>query len=142
NRAIRSEPVLDVERLAETVADLLRNGAALNIRTAAGGEANEDADWVLGIRLRPCAARECREDGSARGQMQELSAEKFHRADRMPALSAAIPHRRFRHRQLRTHSPLILASATNCAHLRVSAAMNVLNPCGVTALVSTLSFRN
>ena len=70
--------LLDHERLAErrTQAGLQR---AREVIGAAAGRERHDHSYRLGrIGLRPCCARHARQRGSARGQMQKLSAGKFH----------------------------------------------------------------
>ena len=47
-------------------------------RHAAGDDAHDDAHWSRRIRLRPCDPRNDGQRGSARGEMQKLSAGKFH----------------------------------------------------------------
>ena len=49
-----------------------------DVSAAAGGKADNDADRPRWIGLRPRKARHGRERGSARGQMQKISAGKFH----------------------------------------------------------------
>ena len=50
--AVGAEPVLDEERLLQIGGELLRDGARLQVRARARGEADEDADRMLGILLR------------------------------------------------------------------------------------------
>ena len=87
-------PVLDHERLTKPLRQPLSqqargsvrpaagglpdNDARYGIGTAAGGKADDDADRPRRIGLRPRDARHGRERGSARGQMQKISAGKFH----------------------------------------------------------------
>src|SRR5262245_4851003 len=71
-------PILDDERLAEALGELLADQARDNVSSAAGGITDNDAHrprWI-GFRLRQ--PRDGRQHGSARGQMQKLSAGKFH----------------------------------------------------------------
>ncbi len=53
---VRTQPVLDVEVLSERLAELLRDGAGLDVGPAAGRKANDDADrtrWIiLGLAAR------------------------------------------------------------------------------------------
>ena len=56
--AVGAEPVLDEERLLEIGGELLGDGAGLQVRAGAGGEADQDADRMLGILLRLRGKRE------------------------------------------------------------------------------------
>jgi hypothetical protein len=49
-----------------------------DVGRAAGGKADHDADRPRRIGLRSCHLRDDRQRGSARGQMQECAAGKFH----------------------------------------------------------------
>jgi hypothetical protein len=49
-----------------------------DIRSAAGWESDQESHWSCRIGLRPCDRGRRRERGSARCQMQKLSAGKFH----------------------------------------------------------------
>ena len=57
---------------------------------AAGGKANDDAHRPRRIGLRPRDPRHGRQRGSARGQMQKLSAGKFHGDDPSSTFSRRI----------------------------------------------------
>jgi hypothetical protein len=52
--------------------------ARKHVSYAARGKADDDAHRPRRIGLRPCDAGYGRQRGSARGQMQEISAGKFH----------------------------------------------------------------
>src|SRR5262249_51840699 len=70
--------VLDHERLAESLVQPLSDHPRMNVIRAAGREGHNDACRPRWIGLRPRDARHRRERGGARGQMQKLSAGKFH----------------------------------------------------------------
>ena len=55
--AVGAEPVLDEELLARLGAELLRDRAGLDVRAAAGGEADQDAHRVIRIWLRQYRSR-------------------------------------------------------------------------------------
>src|SRR5262249_46353359 len=71
-------PILDYKRLAEPLRQPLSNHPGGDVGRPAGGKADDDADRPRWIGLRPRYPRHCRQRGSARGQMQKLSAGKFH----------------------------------------------------------------
>jgi hypothetical protein len=66
-------PVLDHELLAQPLRQPLPHDPRHDVGRAAGGKADDDADRARRIGLRPREARDGRQRGSARGQMQELS---------------------------------------------------------------------
>ena len=70
--------VLDDELLAEPFRQPLPRQPRDDVGRAAGGKANDDAHRPRRIGLRPSEARHGRKRGSARGQMQKISAGKFH----------------------------------------------------------------
>src|SRR5215472_12413478 len=70
--------VLNDEWLAQALRQPLAHQAYQYIRRAAGGRGDDDAHRPRRIGLRPSEARDGRERGNARGQMQKLSAGKFH----------------------------------------------------------------
>src|SRR5258705_13278070 len=77
--ATRARPVLDNERLAETLLEPLTNEARRYVSWAAGRSANNDAHRPRRIALRPCSPRQGPQRNSAGGQMQKLSSVgKFH----------------------------------------------------------------
>ena len=75
-----ARPVLDDEWLAEPLRQPLSHQAREDVGRAAGGKADDDAHRPRRIGLRPSDARHGRQRGSARGQMQEFAAGKFHGA--------------------------------------------------------------
>src|SRR5262249_24714167 len=74
----RARSVLDDERLAEALGELLADEARDNVGSAAGGIANDDAYGPGRVVLRPSDTRHGWQRGSARGQMQKISAGTFH----------------------------------------------------------------
>jgi hypothetical protein len=80
-------PVLDDELLAEQPAERLCEHARGNIARGAGTKANDDAHRPRRIGLRFCHPRYGRQRGSARGQMQECAAGKFH-GDGLPGITS------------------------------------------------------
>jgi hypothetical protein len=56
----------------------MRDQACGDIRGTAGGKPDEQAYRTVRISLRPSDARDRRQRGSARGQMQKFAAGKFH----------------------------------------------------------------
>ena len=76
--AAGARPVLDDEWLAEPLRQPLTDQAREDVVRAAGGKADDDAHRPRRIGLRPSETRHGRERGSARCQMQKLTARKFH----------------------------------------------------------------
>src|SRR5262249_14668097 len=76
--AAGSRTVVDDERLTEPLRQPLTYQARRDVRTASRREANNDAHRPRWIGLRPSDARDCRQRSSAGGQMQKISAGKFH----------------------------------------------------------------
>src|ERR1700704_7070376 len=79
-----ARPVLDDEWLAEALRQPLTEQAREDVGRAAGGKANHDAYWPRGIGLRrsdlrPSDLRHRQHRGSARGEIQECAAGKFHK---------------------------------------------------------------
>jgi hypothetical protein len=72
--------VLDDDLLAQNFAHALRHEAAEHVLRSTGGEGNNHRDGSRRIRLRPSEARDDRECGSARDQMQKSTAGTFHDA--------------------------------------------------------------
>src|SRR5262249_28815036 len=70
-------PVLDKELLAESLRKPLRYQARDDVGRATGRNADDNAHRPRWIGLRPRDARHGRERGSARGQMEKISAGKF-----------------------------------------------------------------
>src|SRR5262245_64889790 len=73
-----TRPVFDEEWLAEPLRQPLRDQACDDVGRPASGVADDDAHRTRWIGLRPSDPRHGRERGSARGQMQKISAGKFH----------------------------------------------------------------
>src|SRR5262249_34804745 len=76
--AAGTRSVLDNKRLTETLRQPLGYQARDDIRPAAGRKTDNDAHWSRGISLCPCEARDGRQRGSARGEMQESTARSCH----------------------------------------------------------------
>ena len=76
----RAADVFDDDLLAQNFAHALRHEAAEHVLRSAGGEGNNHRDGSRRIRLRPSEARDDRECGSARDQMQKSTAGTFHDA--------------------------------------------------------------
>src|SRR5262249_44179025 len=74
----RAGSVLDNKLLAEAFRQPLTNEAGDNVVRPAGDKADDDTDWPRGISLRACNPRHPRQRGGARGEMEKLSAGKFH----------------------------------------------------------------
>jgi hypothetical protein len=69
------------ERLAKPLREPLTHQPGDNVGLAASGSGNNDTDRPRRIGLRACIARDGRERGSTRGQMQKLpSVGEFHGA--------------------------------------------------------------
>ena len=75
--AAGARPVLDDEWLAEPLRQPLADQARDDVGAAAGGKADDDAHRPRRIGLRPRDARDGRQRGSARCQMQKSTAGKF-----------------------------------------------------------------
>ncbi len=60
DRAVRAEPVLHIELLAQAVAELLRDRAPLNVRSAARGETDRQPAPGGPDRFCACAAVDAR----------------------------------------------------------------------------------
>src|SRR5262249_47689856 len=71
-------PVLDNELLIEPLRQPLTDQAGDNVGWSARGKADNDAHRPRRIGLRPREARHGWERGRASGQMQKISAGKFH----------------------------------------------------------------
>src|SRR5262245_18148566 len=72
-----AHPILDDERLAEALGELLADQARDHVGSAAGGITDNDAHRPRRIGLRPRETRHGRQRGSAGGQMEKISAWKF-----------------------------------------------------------------
>src|SRR5262249_22846892 len=70
--------VLDDELVAETLREPLCHHARNDVGGAPGGKADDDAHRPRRIGFRPRETRGGRQRGSARGQVQKISAEKVH----------------------------------------------------------------
>ena len=73
-----ARPVLDDEWLAEPLRQPLAHQAREDVIRGTGGKADDQAHWPSRIGLRPRDARDGRKRGSARCQMQNSTAGKFH----------------------------------------------------------------
>src|SRR5215468_1184200 len=91
-----ARPILDDERLAEALGELLADQARDNVSSAAGGITDNDAHRPRRIGLRPRDVGDGWQRGGARGQMQEISAGKFHFDPSLSGLSIRSPRRRGR----------------------------------------------
>ena len=67
-------PVLNNELLAEALRQPLSYQACHDVGGTTGGESDDDAHWARRIGLRPSEARDGRQRGSARDQMQKSAA--------------------------------------------------------------------
>src|SRR5262245_20614152 len=76
--ATRARPVLDHEWLAKPLRQPLTHQTGDDVGRSAWGEWGDDAHRPRRISLRPRDARQSRQRGGARGQMQEFAAGKFH----------------------------------------------------------------
>src|SRR5262249_10297911 len=76
--APRAGPVLDDKLLAEPFRQPLRDEPCTGVEWAASGIADENAHRPRRIGLRSRNPRHSRQRGRARGQMQKISAGKFH----------------------------------------------------------------
>src|SRR5262249_4906360 len=70
--------VLDIELLPERFAEFLSRNPREDIGASAGREWHNHAHCTRRIGLRPREARDGRQRGSARGQMQKISAGEVH----------------------------------------------------------------
>src|SRR5215467_1368372 len=75
---IRARDVFDDEWLTKPLGKPSPQHTRENIRRTAGRRTDDDAHRPRRVGLRPRDARHGRQRGSARGQMQKLSAGKFH----------------------------------------------------------------
>src|SRR6516165_5561841 len=73
-----TRPVFDEEWLAEPLRQPLRDQACDDVGRPASGVADDDAHRPRWIALRPSKARHGRQRGSARCEMEKISAGKFH----------------------------------------------------------------
>src|SRR5262245_38411048 len=111
-------PVVDDERLAESIRQLLTQQPRDDVGRAAGRKTDENAHRPRRIGLRPSDARDSRQRGSTRGQMQEFAAGKFHGLPLCNVGDATL------------YSALILAARITFAHLAVSDLMTTANSSG------------
>src|SRR5262249_11941349 len=77
NVAGGTRPVLDDERLPKPLRQRLTNQPRSCVGRAAAGKADDDAHRPAWVALRPSEARDGRQRGNARGQMQKFPAGKF-----------------------------------------------------------------
>src|SRR5712671_1910437 len=78
NAIAGARPVLNDEWLAKPFRQPLTDQAREDVGCAARGTSDDDAHRSRRIGLRPSDARDDRECGSTRCQMQKLTARKFH----------------------------------------------------------------
>src|SRR5262245_27726299 len=76
----RAGDVLHIKLLAEMLGELLRSKTREYVGRAAGLERHDDAHRPRRPRLRRCVARERRQRGGARQQLENLSARRIHGA--------------------------------------------------------------
>src|SRR5262245_43713106 len=76
--ATGSGPVLDDEGLARTLRQSLRQEARSDVADTPSRKENHQTHRPRRIGLRPRDARQGRQHGSTGGQMQKISAGKFH----------------------------------------------------------------
>ena len=94
NIAGRSGAVLDHEALPEPLRQPLSDQSAEDVIAATRRIANDDAHRSRRIGLRPRTPQHGRQRGSARGQMQKISAGKFHRRPSISRRFIRSPRRR------------------------------------------------
>src|SRR5262249_55716214 len=104
--------------LAEPLREPLTYQARRDVRTASGREANNDAHRPRRIGLCPSEARDGRQRGSARCEMEKISAGEIHCLPLCNASDATL------------YSALILAARITFAHLAVSDLMTRANSSG------------
>src|SRR5262252_11074004 len=78
NIGARARPVLDNEWLAQPLGQPLTHQTGDEVGVAGGGERHDHPNRARRIGLRPCDSRHSRQRGSARCQMEKISAGKFH----------------------------------------------------------------
>src|SRR5262249_31230827 len=88
--------VLDYDLLAEPLRKPLSYQPCHNVGATSGGKSDNDADWPRRISLRPSEARRGRQRGSARSQMQKLSAGKIPFLTSLPLYVTPTPRRQLR----------------------------------------------
>src|SRR5262245_66612941 len=76
--AATTRTILNDEMLSKPFRKQLTEQSRVDIVRAAGRKGNDDTHRPRGIGLRSCDMRRKRQRGSARGQMQKISAGKFH----------------------------------------------------------------
>src|SRR5262249_25957651 len=114
--------VLDYELLAQPVRQPLSHQACGDVGGSASRKADDNADRPRRIGLRPCYPRYGRQRGSARGQMQKISAVKFHSTP--PEFQPTVS---------RNHSGLMFAARTTLPHFSVSSAISLPKSAGEPA---------
>src|SRR5262249_51797227 len=78
NIAARAWSILDDERLTEPLRQALAHQASDDVSRSTRRKTDNDVDWSCRIGLGPGEMRYGRERGSAGGQMQKITARKFH----------------------------------------------------------------
>ena len=78
--ATRTRPIVDEHRLPKPLRQRLADDAGDDVGRAAGADEYEHRDRPRRIGLRAGQMRQRWKRGSARGQMQKLSARKFHKS--------------------------------------------------------------
>src|SRR5262249_4786371 len=73
-----ARPVLDDDLLTEPLRQPLTHQAGGDVRPTTGRKADDPVHWTCRIALSPSDPRHRRQRGSASGQMQKISAGKFH----------------------------------------------------------------
>src|SRR5713226_7988814 len=81
--AASARTILNEELLAEALRQQLTYQARRDVVHATGGKGDNDACRPCRKGLRPRDARDCRQRGSARGQIQKSTAGKFHGAPKI-----------------------------------------------------------
>src|SRR5215467_14896855 len=76
--AARTAHIFNDHRLAKKRSHALDHDACGRIGSTSRRIRYDHRDWPRRIGLSPCAVRDGRQRGSARGQMQEFAAGKFH----------------------------------------------------------------
>src|SRR5262245_4082868 len=114
-----TRPVVDYELLAEPLRQPLADQAGRDVVRAGGRDRHDQTHRPRWIGLRPSDARDGRQRSSACGEMQKLSAGKYHSA--LPAFQATVS---------RHHSGLILAARITLPHFSVSSAISLPKSAG------------
>src|SRR5262249_27561500 len=96
NASIRARHILDDNRLTERRSKTFANHAPEQIREPATRQRHDNRNWPGRIGLRPSNTRRGRERGSARCEMEKISAGKFHFDPSLFGLSIRSPRQRRR----------------------------------------------